>query len=39
MTCPYCSADATEVSDRYDDGGYRECDDGHTFHVDDWPEQ
>jgi len=34
--CPYCNANAEQVSDSYNDGGYRNCDNGHTFHIDDW---
>lgn len=37
MSCPYCDAEAACVSDAYNDGGYRECAVGHTFHVADWP--
>jgi len=34
--CPYCEGDARHVSDAFNDGGYRKCVNGHTFHTDDW---
>lgn len=36
MKCPYCNSSSESVEDSYGDGGYRECTNGHTFHVDDW---
>jgi hypothetical protein len=34
--CPYCDSSIGSVPDAHDNGGYRECLNGHTHHVDDW---
>ena len=30
-TCPYCDGSVTRVV-----GWYFDCENGHTFHIDDW---
>lgn len=34
MNCPYCDGGAVR-----DIGWYFNCDNGHTFHIDDWDEE